>query len=81
MADETVTETVTETKSWWASKTIWGAVITVVCVVLSIFGVEITDAEQSAIRDNLTELVTLGGAVVGAVLSIYGRVKASKSIK
>jgi len=68
-------------KSWLVSKTIWGAVIVLVSTALKTFGVgDIPAAEQAALTDSIMGLVTTVGQFVGAVIAIYGRVKAEKKI-
>jgi uncharacterized membrane protein len=66
-----------DVKPWYLSKTIIGAVITVLALVAGVFGYGIGPEEQAAIADYI---VTLGG-VVGGLLAIYGRVKADKAVK
>jgi hypothetical protein len=60
-----------EVKSPWASKTIWGAVAVVAVAVAQVAGIELGDADKWA------ESIAL---LIGAVLAIYGRVKAVKKI-
>lgn len=67
----------TEVKPWYQSKTILGAVVTVLAMILTAFGYGIGVEDQAALVDYA---VSLGG-VVGGLLAIYGRVKASKDIK
>lgn len=67
----------TGVKPWYQSKTIIGAVITVLALVLTAFGYGIGAEDQAALADYA---VSLGG-IVGGLLAIYGRVKASKDIK
>ena len=69
-----------EKKAWWESKTIWGSVITVIAVVSGVFGVHIDEQTKAILVDNMTALVSAGGAIIGAILGIYGRVKAEKKI-
>lgn len=66
-----------DVKPWYLSKTIIGAVITVLALVAGVFGYGIGAEDQAALADYA---VTIGG-VVGGLLAIYGRVKASKEIK
>lgn len=66
-----------DVKHWYQSKTIIGAVVTVLALVLTAFGYGIGAEDQAALVDYA---VSLGG-VVGGLLAIYGRVKASKEIK
>ncbi len=69
------------TKPWWESKTIWGSIITVVAVASGLFGIQIDAQTQGLLVDNITALVSAGGAIVGALLGIYGRVKADKKVR
>jgi hypothetical protein len=66
-----------DVKPWYMSKTIIGAVVTVLALVAGVFGYGIGVEDQAALADYA---VTIGG-VVGGLLAIYGRVKASKDIK
>ena len=68
-------------KAWWQSKTIWGAVITVASVLCGFFGLELTTDEQALLTDTLVAAVGAAGGLVGAGVSVYGRIKADKSIK
>jgi hypothetical protein len=68
-------------KNWWESKTIWGAVITVVCGGLALFGQNVDVETQSFLADKITLISLSVGQVVGAVIAIFGRFKAEKKIK
>ena len=70
-----------ETKPWWQSKTIWGAIITIVALILSLFGVQIDEQTKQVLVNEFVAAATAIGGIVGAVLSIYGRIKAEKRIK
>jgi uncharacterized membrane protein len=70
-----------KTKPWWTSKTIWGAIITVLAVVLGFFGVQVDAETQALLVDNAVAAATAITALVGVVLSIYGRIKADTKIK
>ena len=67
---------ITDTKEWYKSKTIWGAIVTFICAVLTAFHVQLPDDVQTQIVDLLTQF----GTVVGAAIVVYGRVVASKTI-
>jgi uncharacterized membrane protein len=69
-----------ETKSWWQSKTIWGAVITIIALIASLFGYQIDPQTQQIILDRTMAIVTAVGTIVGSVMAIYGRIKATKRI-
>ncbi len=67
-----------ESKSWWASKTVWGGVIALVSMVTgAIWGVDLDTDTQS----QLVEIGVLVGGSVGSLVAIYGRVTAQKSVK
>ena len=63
-------------KSIFASKTFWGALLAGASALLGIFGVDVAEGEKAA----LIEGVTAVGAVVGTLLAIYGRFKANSKI-
>lgn len=63
-------------KPWWKSKTIIGAIVSLVSALCASLGVTITPEMQTEIA---TALIAAGG-VVGAGLSIYGRIAASHAI-
>lgn len=65
------------TKSIFASKTFWGAIIMAASPMLGIFGVELSDGERTVLTDGLTVI----GTAIGAVLTIVGRIKAKQPIK
>lgn len=71
-----------ETKKWYQSKTIWGSIITVLAVLLSIVTGQhvITPEEQAQLVDKIVAVVDDVGVLVGIILTIYGRVKAEKRI-
>ncbi len=61
-------------KSWWQSRTIIGAVIVLLASFAGIFG-------WSVDSDATTEIALQVASVVGAVLAIYGRVRAEQPIR
>lgn len=65
-----------ESKSIFASKTVWGAVIAVAPMVLQTAGITLTADETAALGGLIDPIVTL----VGFVLAVYGRVTATKAI-
>ena len=70
-----------QTKPWWQSKTIWGALITIIALILSLFGVQIDEQTKQVLINESVALATAIAGIVGAVLSIYGRIKAKQRIK
>ena len=65
-----------ETKSWYQSKTIWASVITVLAVGLGYVGYEISPTDQGELVETASSIV----AMITSLITIYGRVKATKTI-
>lgn len=63
-------------KPWYASKTIWGAVVVLLSVMASHFGLTLTDSDS----DSLVNALSAVGETVGSILVIWGRVRATKQI-
>jgi len=66
----------TDTKPWWASRTIIGAVIAALAPLGAKLGYQIDASLQSSIVDLVVTLVTVGGSAV----AVWGRVRATKTI-
>jgi hypothetical protein len=56
-----------------ASKTIWGALITLIVGVVGIFGLDLSNID-------VEKLATSAAVVAGSALAVYGRFKADKPI-
>ena len=72
----------TETKRWWASKTIWGSIIAVVSLFVgAVWGTDVDPATQ----ERVVNLVVAIGAgcveLVGIGVAIVGRITADKRIE
>ena len=65
-----------DNKSWWASKTVWGGVIALLAGILGLFGYQLLPDDQTALVDGGVSLA----ALVGGLIAIWGRVKASKTV-
>ena len=65
-----------DSKAWYQSKTVWGALIAVAASLLRLGGVELGLDIQGQLVD---AAVTLAGAI-GGLLALYGRVSAQASI-
>lgn len=68
-------------KSWYASKTIWGAVLMFIAFIASFLGVTITPDEQAAAIDTIIKIADGVVGLIGLILTIYGRIKAVKPIR
>ncbi len=71
---------------WWGkSITIWGALITALATLLPLiaplFGVEITAAMVEEFGDRITQLLQILGGLVGTVMTIYGRLRATAPLE
>ena len=64
-------------KYWYQSKTILASIVTVIALIAGGFNLNI-DAQT---QGEAVELVSVVVGVIGSVFAIYGRVKASKTIK
>ncbi|WP_137132762.1 hypothetical protein [Rhizobium sp. FY34] len=63
-------------KTWYQSKTVWGALIAISASLLQMSGRDISVSDQNALAD---AIVSLAGAV-GGIFAIYGRLSARTSI-
>lgn len=63
-------------KTWYQSKTVWGALIAIGASLLQMSGREISVSDQNALVD---AIVSLAGAA-GGIFAIYGRLSARSSI-
>ena len=64
-------------KAWYTSKTILASIVTVIALIAGGFNLTIDVQTQGEV----VELVSVVVGVIGSVFAIYGRVKASKTIK
>ncbi|MCJ2050883.1 hypothetical protein [Methylobacterium sp. J-070] len=74
------TATVAETKPWYLSKGVIGALVAAAAIVAGFFGVKIDPTTQQVVADQATAVIAAGVALGGAVLALYGRLKATKLI-
>jgi len=63
-----------ESKSIFQSVTFWGAVVTFASPLLVKYGINITDQQASAVAQTAVGLV-------GAAITVWGRVRATKAIR
>lgn len=64
------------TKSIWASTTVWGGIVALLAGIAAIFGVTISEADQSI----LTEALLGISSALGGIIAIWGRIRATKQI-
>src|SRR5438105_1606009 len=63
-----------DTKPWYASLTVWGAVVSLLASLLALFKVRLDPQLQSDLRDWLLAAATLAGGAA----SLWGRLRASR---
>lgn len=77
-------EAAPQAKWWGESLTIWGVIVsaasTVLPVIGPLLGLDITGEMVRQIGEQLTQVVQALGGVIGTILAIYGRVRASQPI-
>ncbi|TWD46989.1 hypothetical protein FB480_11158 [Agrobacterium vitis] len=67
----------TDSKAWYESKAVWGAVIAILASILHMGGYELGIMEQGQLVDGL---VGLAGSL-GALVALYGRIVASHALR
>ena len=65
-----------EDKPWYASSTIWGALIAVAASLGGLIGINLSAQDQAALTEIALQLASVGGAL----LAIYGRLRADRRI-
>jgi len=66
-----------EEKQWYLSKTILASIVTVIALVAGMFNIVI----DTEVQGSIVELVSVAIGLVGSVVAIWARIKASKTIK
>lgn len=66
----------TDTKSIWASKTIWGGAIALLAALAGLLGYAITPEQQA----ELIETGSLIVSAIGGLIALWGRIAATKRI-
>ncbi|OLP46857.1 hypothetical protein [Rhizobium oryziradicis] len=67
----------TDSKAWYESKAVWGAVIAILASILHLGGYELGLLEQGQLVDGVVSLV----GSVGALVALYGRIVASHALR
>lgn len=66
-----------ETKPWYLSRTVWGALIAIAASLGGAFGIVFSEQDQAALSDAILEIV----GALGAVVALYGRLSASRMLR
>lgn len=64
-------------KPWYASKTVWGAVVAVLAGLGSLIGFEIDDASQATLVESALQIA----GAAGALFALFGRIVATEMIE
>jgi hypothetical protein len=71
-------------KPWYASRAVWGGIITVASGVAgAFFGIHATGGDVNQVIDNITTLGEAASMIIGAIgglIAVYGRVKATMPV-
>lgn len=65
-----------DTKRWWESKGVLGAIIVVVSIVAGQLGYQVAPEDQGALTDQVFDMV----GIVGALIALIGRLAATKQV-
>ena len=84
MTDATPAPAPTDSKWWGQSMTIWGAIITTLSTVLPVLGpalgIDVTADLVREVGAEVVQTVQAVGGLVGTILTIYGRARASQPL-
>lgn len=84
--DTAATQSTTADNKWWGhSMTVWGVIITSLSTVLPtvgpLFGLNVTADLVQQLGNQVVQVAQALGGVVGTVLTIYGRMRATTSLE
>lgn len=71
------------TKAWWQSTGVWGAVVAIVASGLGVAGYTVTPDDQTAIVAGAEQAVHIGlevSSLAGGAIALWGRIRATKTI-
>ncbi len=66
-----------ETKPWYMSRTVWGALIAIAASLANAAGVEIKAADEGELAD----LLVSAAGTIGGLIAIYGRIFARHPVR
>jgi hypothetical protein len=66
-----------DSKPWWQSRTLLGALITLVSAAASAAGLSADTTLQEGLQGDVMNTLTSVGSVAGAAISIWGRLSAA----
>lgn len=66
-----------ETKPWYMSRTVWGALIAIAASLAHAAGIEITAGDEGELAD----LLAAAAGTVGGLIALYGRIAARRPVR
>ncbi|WP_421594545.1 hypothetical protein [Shinella sp. M27] len=66
-----------ETKPWYTSRTVWGALIAIAASLANAAGIEITAGDEGELAD----LLVSAAGVIGGLIAVYGRISARRPVR
>lgn len=66
-----------QSKSWFASKTMWGAILATLAGFAGVLGYTVSPEDIAGIEQAVVSLIS----IVGGLVAAWGRITASKPIK
>ena len=66
-----------ETKPWYMSRTVWGALIAIAASLANAAGIEIKAGDEGELADILVS----AAGTVGGLIAIYGRISARRPVR
>nr|WP_298100717.1 hypothetical protein [uncultured Shinella sp.] len=66
-----------ETKPWYMSRTVWGALIAITASLANAAGVEIKAGDEGELAD----LLVSAAGTIGGLIAIYGRISARRPVR
>ncbi|WP_313522801.1 hypothetical protein [Shinella sp.] len=66
-----------ETKPWYTSRTVWGALIAIAASLANAAGIEITAGDEGELAD----LLVSAAGVIGGLIAVYGRISARSPVR
>ena len=66
----------TGTKSWYESKTVWGALVAILAAVIGFWDIDVPQADQ----DRAVEMIVQAIGAFGGLIALIGRFAARRAI-
>ncbi len=66
-----------ETKPWYTSRTVWGALIAIAASLANAAGIEVSAGDEGELAD----LLVSAAGVIGGLIAVYGRISARRPVR